>query len=252
MPASLLEEIQENEIEKTEVKEKNEPEKKEKEFEIIETKKNKNEEKKDEIEENLKEEKTEKEILTVEKQTQVEELTEMVKTENVNMVELKVGGAKNQSDTEIKVHNIVFENKNPDKNILLERAYKKGNYLNENFNDVWGKSQKIYFKDAPVIEPQTESTKMFQKLMKNIDKVGVLNKSKWKKKEAELKTKENDSTGFFQKVIKVLSGNMNDQTLSKYSRKLLDQKRNKVMEKEYQQKQYENSATFSLFRSLKN
>ena len=174
------------------------------------------------------------------------EKIEVIETEKIEVKETeKIEVKETKSEEKPK------EEKDKNEIIILERAYKKGNYLNENFDDIWGKSQKIYFKEAAVIEPQTESTKMFQKLIKNIDKVGVLNKKKWERKEKELKIQEEMSQGFWEKVLNVFLGNSEQSKISRHSKRILEEKRMKVLKKENQQKQYENSATFNLFRNNK-
>jgi hypothetical protein len=60
----------------------------------------------------------------------------------------------------------------------IELAYQQGNYLEEDFDRIWGISQRIMFKEKLKVEPKTKSTLLMHNMIDEIDKEGVVNLNK--------------------------------------------------------------------------
>ena len=129
----------------------------------------------------------------------------------------------------------------------VDMAYEKGDFLNQDFDELWGKTQKIYFKDSAEIEPQTKSTQIFQKMIEKMNKNGISNETKWLEKKNNVHLKKKESVGLLKRVLKTILRKKDLKLISNYSKDFLKAKIDKLTKHKILVENYEESMSYNMF-----
>ena len=141
------------------------------------------------------------------------------------------------------LNTVVSEIKKPD------LAYDPGDFLNENFDVIWGNSQNIFFKDYPSIQPQSIQTRKYYKIVKTLNKNGTNVDSKLVQKAEDMNKETVNSESMITRLFSLIFGKKkSDCPVSKFSQDYIVDWKQKYESKKKELEDYECSSVFRLFR----